>query len=137
MSYLQRRDFIQRALMATAGGAAFGLLPAKLALAQSAMARGTLLRGSGPNDYKALVCIYLYGGNDCFNMVVPRDAAGYADYRALRVGNGVAGDASNLAIPQANLLPLNPSVAPIGGGQFGLHPVRSVASARGVCHCTD
>ena len=123
MSYLQRRDFIQRALMATAGGAAFGLLPAKLALAQSTLLGGTLLRGTGPNDYKALVCIYLYGGNDCFNMVVPRDASGYADYRALRLGNGVAGDASNLVIPQANLLPLNPSVAPIGGGQFGLHPV--------------
>ncbi len=122
MSYLQRRDFIQRALMATAGGAAFGLLPAKLALAQSALAGGSLLRGGGANDYKALVCIYLYGGNDCFNMVVPRDNAGYLDYQALRKGNGVAGDMSNLAIPQANLLPLKPSVAPIGGGQFGLHP---------------
>jgi uncharacterized protein (DUF1501 family) len=122
VSYLQRRDFIQRALMATAGGAAFGLLPAKLALAQNALAGGTLLRGTGPNDYKALVCIYLYGGNDCFNMVIPRDAAGYLDYSNLRKGNNGVGDPSNLAVPQANILPLNPSVAPLGGGQFGLHP---------------
>jgi uncharacterized protein (DUF1501 family) len=123
MSYLKRRELLQRTLMATAGGAAFGLLPHKLAMAQSSLLGGSLLRGSGVNDYKALVCIYLYGGNDCFNMVIPRDNAGYADYRALRIGNGGgADDTSNLAVPQADLLPLNPTSGPVNGGQYGLNP---------------
>ena len=118
MSDLKRREFLHRSLMLTAGSAAFGVMPAKLAMAQNALSP-TLLRGD--SQYKALVCLYLYGGNDCFNMVVPRDS-GYTNYYNLRKGNALTNDPSNLAVPQANLLPLNPAVAPIGGGSFGLHP---------------
>jgi len=107
MSSLHRREFLQRCLKATAATAAFGGLLGKLELAQAAAPQ---LLG---NDYRALVCIYLHGGNDCFNMLVPRDG-GYGPYSARRGG---------LAVPQAQLLALNPSVAPIGGGEFGLHPV--------------
>jgi uncharacterized protein (DUF1501 family) len=121
MSYMKRRELLQRTLMATAGGAAFGLLPAKLALAQQTLLGGTLLRG-GSADYKAMVCLYLYGGNDCFNMVIPRDASRYADYKTMREGNGVVGDTSNLAVPQSLLLPLNPTTANLDGGDYGLHP---------------
>jgi uncharacterized protein (DUF1501 family) len=120
MSSFQRREFLHRALMTTAASAAFGVLPAKLALAQSTLSGGTLLRGS--LNYKALVCIYLYGGNDCFNMVIPRDTSTYNAYRDLRKGNSGVGDPSNLAVPLANILPLNPTVAPLGGVQVGLHP---------------
>src|SRR5437764_14494262 len=48
-------------------------------------------------DYKALVCLFLFGGNDANNVVIPHDNAGYASYAAAR---GI------LAIPQASLLPL-------------------------------
>lgn len=58
------------------------------------------------NDYKALVCIQLLGGNDSFNMIVPNDNTGYNDYSAIR---------SSLALPKEDLLPLN-------GVNFGLHP---------------
>jgi len=51
-------------------------------------------------DYKALVCIMLSGGNDSFNMVIPRGNTEYAEYAAAR---------SNLAIPQADLLPISPT----------------------------
>jgi uncharacterized protein (DUF1501 family) len=108
MATHHRRDFVRRSLALMAGSAAFTALPAKLALAQNAP---PILQGAGSN-YRALVCIYLYGGNDCFNMVVPRDAA-HATYAATR---------TNLAIPVAQLRALNPVQAPIGGGQFGLHP---------------
>lgn len=106
MNRIDRREFLKRALHATAGSAAFASLLGKLELAQAASPK---LLGS---DYRALVCIYLHGGNDCFNMVVPRDS-GYSAYAARRSG---------LAVPQNQLLALNPSVLPVGGGQYGLHP---------------
>jgi uncharacterized protein (DUF1501 family) len=111
MTAMRRRDFIRRCLTATAGSAAFGSLFGKLALANAAPQR-TLLGGRGAQQYRALVCIYLYGGNDCFNMVVPRDA-GHAVYAATR---------TNLAVAQAQLLPLNALAGPVNGGLFGLHP---------------
>lgn len=65
---------------------------------------------AGPfNDYRALVCVFLYGGNDSQNMIVPLGTE-YAGYLA---GRG------NLAIPQANTLPVNAGLA---GRSFGFHP---------------
>src|SRR5260370_1066670 len=61
-------------------------------------------------DYKALVCIFLYGGNDGNNTIVPNSADGYAAYAAAR---------PELAIEQRTLLPIRPSGT---GAQFGLHP---------------
>lgn len=59
-------------------------------------------------DYKALVCIFLHGGNDSNNTVVPIDD--YAGYAAVR---------GALTLPQASLLPITP---PSDGRTFGLHP---------------
>jgi uncharacterized protein (DUF1501 family) len=60
-----------------------------------------------PTDYKALVCIFLFGGNDSNNTIVPLDD--YASYASTR---GV------LAIPQAQLL----GISPKSGRSFGMHP---------------
>lgn len=68
---------------------------------------------SPPTDYKALVCIFLSGGNDCNNTVVPLDATGYGNYSTARTASG-------LAIPQATLLPI--TVPSMSNAQFGLHP---------------
>ncbi len=91
-----RRSFIQSASLAAAGNA-MGLQPFGTwsALAQS------------KGGYKALVCIFLYGGNDANNMLVPFDQAGYAAYAAAR---------GPLAIPQAQLLPFEQLPS------FSLHP---------------
>jgi uncharacterized protein (DUF1501 family) len=62
-------------------------------------------------DYKALVCVFLYGGNDGNNMLVPYDAPNYASYAAAR---------RNLAIPQSSLLPL--TIQNGDGRSFGFHP---------------
>jgi uncharacterized protein (DUF1501 family) len=55
-----------------------------------------LAQGSG---YKALVCVFLAGGNDGNNLVVPADTTGYAAYSAVR-------SVSGLAIAQGSLLPV-------------------------------
>jgi len=67
---------------------------------------------SSPTDYKALVCVFLYGGNDSNNMLVPFDASDYASYAAVR---------QDLALPQNTLLP----ITLLGGGDgrlWSLHP---------------
>jgi uncharacterized protein (DUF1501 family) len=64
-------------------------------------------------DYRALVCIFLSGGNDCNNTIIPLDSE-YNSYSSVR-------NASGLAIPQASLLPLTGSSG--GSGRpFGMHP---------------
>jgi uncharacterized protein (DUF1501 family) len=95
-----RRDFMRLACCSAATAAMVSGL-SKFGLV-SALAQGTA-------DYKALVCIFLFGGNDANNMIVPIDSAGYANYQSIR---------ANLALSQASLLPLQ-----IGSqGNFGLHP---------------
>ena len=97
-----RREFLRRsggALGAAALGAGVGRLGLANAFAQGA-------------DYKALVCVFLAGGNDGNNLIVPLDSAGYAAYAGVR---GAAG----LAIGEAALLPITPASV---GRSFGLHP---------------
>jgi uncharacterized protein (DUF1501 family) len=94
---MKRRRFLQHA-GALAGTAALGQLGILAANAATA------------SDYKALVCVFLYGGNDANNMIVPLDTAGYANYAQTR---------SYLALPQAQLLPL---AAASGSPQYGFHP---------------
>ena len=65
------------------------------------------------SDYKALVCLFLYGGNDSNNLLIPYDSASYADYAAAR---------TLLAIPQANLLPITSKASDPLGRKFSLHP---------------
>ena len=62
-------------------------------------------------DYKALVCIFLYGGNDGDNTLIPRSQSHYNAYAATR---GV------LAIPRDQLLPITPATT--DGRDWGFHP---------------
>ncbi|MFO1316870.1 MAG: DUF1501 domain-containing protein [Burkholderiales bacterium] len=74
--------------------------------------RNRALAQSAP-DYKALVCIFLQGGNDGENTLIRNDTAGYANYAAIRTV------ASGLNVPQSQLLPIQPAR---GGPPFGFHP---------------
>ena len=79
-----------------------------------ALARPTAVPVAGPlpgDDYKALVCLFLAGGNDSYNMLVPRGPAEYAEYAAIR---------GDLALSQQSLLPISPATT--DGRQFGVHP---------------
>ena len=64
-------------------------------------------------DYKALVCVFMFGGNDGNNTLIPIDGAGYAQYAAARPA------ASGINLAQASLLPIHPVNS---GTPFGLHP---------------
>ena len=64
-------------------------------------------------EYRAMVCVFLSGGNDSNNMVVPNYDEGYNLYAAARSSQG-------LAIPRANLLPITPPS--MGGQVYGFHP---------------
>jgi uncharacterized protein (DUF1501 family) len=70
--------------------------------------------GIEAGTYRALVCIFMFGGNDSNNMVIPYD--GYADYNAVRGDQGVG---VGISIPQDRLLQITPTTA---GAVFGLHP---------------
>lgn len=105
VNIIKRRHLLK---IAAAGGVAyaFGRLPEAV--------HAQVVGADAPfADYKALVCVFLFGGNDSWNMVVPRSAAEYAAYQRSR---------QNLAIPQGELLPINPLSPDPGGAQFGLHP---------------
>jgi uncharacterized protein (DUF1501 family) len=73
---------------------------------------GALAADSAPSDYKALVCLFLYGGNDSNNLLVPIDSTNYGLYSAAR---------TVLALPQSTLLPIAPK-AYSDGRQWALHP---------------
>jgi uncharacterized protein (DUF1501 family) len=91
-----RRSFLATASMAAAGNALgfrpFGML--------NALAQTT-------SNYKALVCIFMFGGNDANNMLIPFDTTGYGNYSTVR---------GALALPQNTLLQLAPQP------NFALHP---------------
>jgi uncharacterized protein (DUF1501 family) len=98
---LSRRDFIRMSCCSAAAAAfmsgvgKFGLINA---YAQTA------------SDYKALVCIFLFGGNDGNNLLMPFDTAGFQSYTTIRAG---------LALPQAAVLPISTVT---GNVPYALHP---------------
>ena len=102
----QRRHFIQTT--------ALGALTATMGhMPKSVYAQSSGL--SGFSDYKALVCVFLAGGNDGWNMVVPTNTAEYNAYNASRGGTGNNG----LAIERSDLLSMSGSV---DGISYGFHP---------------
>ena len=95
-SDLARRAFLRRgALLGLAGSAAPWALNLSL-LADAAAA-------TGADDYKALVCIFLYGGNDYGNTLVPVDSSNHQAYASIR---------GLLALSQAELCLLYTSPSP-------------------------
>ena len=68
---------------------------------------------STPTNYKALVCVFMFGGNDGNNTVIPLDGAGYGNYADVRTA------ASGIQLTQSQLLPIEPANS---GTPYGLHP---------------
>ena len=102
-----RRAFLRRSMQLALAGTA---LPTALNLAAIGEAAAF-----DATDYKALVCVFLYGGNDYANTVVAYDDPTHAAYTAIR---------SNIALAKASLTPtvLNPTTALADGRQYALHP---------------
>lgn len=103
MKTINRRELLRKASCLALGSSALYVTGAQFQLANALT--------QPVNDYKALVCIFLFGGNDAFNMLVPRGDSEYAAYKSTR---------QTLAIEQNSLLPITPLTNK--GMAFGLHP---------------
>jgi uncharacterized protein (DUF1501 family) len=110
-----RRAFLRRSAQLAFTGAA---LPTVLNLA--AIGEAAAFNATG---YKALVCVFLNGGNDNWNTVVPYDNTNYDLYSAIR-GGGAGRTAGGVALGQAAMANtvLSPTTPLTGGRQFALHP---------------
>ncbi len=106
---ISRRKFLGQSCAALGYTTIFSSLINLKAMAATAMNNSSVISLGG--DYKALVCLMLGGGNDSFNMLIPRGNSEYNEYATTR---------SNLAIPQNQILPINPNTS--DGRAFGLHP---------------
>ena len=123
---LSRRAFLRRtkqvAIAGTASSFAMGLAGIGEAAAFNA-----------GNDYKALVCIFLYGGNDHNSTLSPFDSANYDLYIAIR-GGGAGQTAGGITLARADLAAT--ALTPVGGQtltnnlQYALAPQMTRLKAR-------
>src|SRR5438477_8015527 len=105
-----RRQFIRQCACAALGTTSVASTIWNLRAVRAATANS--LNAAAAGDFKALVCLFLYGGNDANNLIIPSDTTDYDAYAAAR---------QNLAIPQSTLLPITPATYS-DGRTFGLHP---------------
>jgi uncharacterized protein (DUF1501 family) len=118
-----RRAFLRRSGQLAMAGTA---LPFALNLA----AMGEAAAQAAGDDYRALVCVFLFGGNDYANTVVTYDDPSYNAYSTIR--GGAAGQAAGgVAIGKAELTPtlLAPTTALPNGRQYALHPTMTELAA--------
>jgi len=106
ISVITRRDFIRRAACAAVGTAAMTSSIRDLRLMNAAVAQSNI------TDYKALVCVFLQGGNDSNNLIIPTVQSEYDNYAAIRT--------PVLAIPQSSIL--STGYTDPAGHSYGLHP---------------
>lgn len=101
---ISRREFIAKASCgAMASTTLFSSLFNLKVLNAAAISNSAIFGG---DDYKAMVCILLSGGNDSFNMLTPNDNTRYNDYKNSR---------TNMAIDKEDLRPL-------GAHDLAVHP---------------
>jgi uncharacterized protein (DUF1501 family) len=101
-----RRSFLRNAMALSSIGLASRLDLINLIASAAAQTAGS-------SDYKALVCVFMFGGNDGNNTIIPLDTAGYASYSKVRT------PASGIQLAQSSLLPIQPVNV---GTPYGLHP---------------
>jgi uncharacterized protein (DUF1501 family) len=110
-SPISRRSFLRQFNCAAVSSSAILNTLLNLKLANSAAADGII--GSG-TDSKALVCLFLSGGIDSFQMMVPWEQSRYDSYATTR---GAFGSPGGLALQRSTLLQMNGAAA-----DFALHP---------------
>lgn len=118
MHYIDPKGHTRRAFLRRSGALAMAGTAMPFALSLSAMSEAA---AQSATDYKALVCVFLFGGCDYSNTVIPYDDASYAQYSTIRVPQTSGG----IAITKDALLDataLSPTTALPNGRQFALHP---------------
>lgn len=108
---MKQKNISRRKFLGATGCAAMGTMPIlssllNLGMMNSLAARPALIT----NDYKALVCIGLYGGNDSFNMLIPCETDKYNEYVQTR---------ASIALDKAanEILPIVTN----NGEEYGIH----------------
>lgn len=104
-----RRQFLRTASLASMAG----ISASPFILGLNSMA--AMAQGSGASGYKALVCVFLQGGNDGHGTVIATDPTSFAAFTQARSG------APGLAYPQSELLPIVLKT-PQSGRTFALNP---------------
>ena len=102
---MQRRDFLKRSLVGLGGASSLWATTSQFNLVNAATSANSF------TDYKALVCVFLLGGNDSLNMLIPTDQRAYDQYAATR---------QNLAVARNAALPIK--VTNTQYSSVGLHP---------------
>ena len=127
MSFIQPEVHTRRAFLRRAGQLAMTGAALPMALNLAAMGEAAAFEAS---DYKALVCVFLYGGCDYANTVVTYDDPSYNAYSAIR-GGGAGQTAGGIAIAKADLAAtlLKPATPLAGGRQYALHPAMGALAA--------
>ncbi len=123
-SKYSRRDFVRGGACMIAAGGVSSFVP-KLNLMGEALAQTGV--GTG---YKALICLYLGGGNDSWNMLIPTGDIGsppqysHADYMAARNGLYTTTNGAGLAIPRVTTANALPPAVPLTNtsGNLGVNP---------------
>lgn len=128
MHFIQPQLQSRRAFLRRAGQLAFTGAALPTAINLAALSEAAAFNAG--NDYKALVCVFLYGGNDYANTIIPYDPASYAAYQTIRGTTGSELE-NGIALARADLTPMlltpgaggNP-VSAIGatGLQYAMHP---------------
>lgn len=120
MHFIDPQQHTRRAFLRRAGQLAFTGAALPTALNLAAMGEAAAFNATG---YKALVCVFLFGGNDYANTVVNYDLESYDRYNTIRGGRANR-SGGGIAIPRADMLPtlLNATTPLPGGLQYALHP---------------
>jgi uncharacterized protein (DUF1501 family) len=108
-----RREFLRNASLLSVAGSISAPFALNLFAVNVAAASPQNL------DYKALVCLYLAGGNDSANMVIATDTPSWAGYQAARGGSIAFGEA---ALLPTSIIPTHTKVDAVGTRSFALHP---------------
>jgi uncharacterized protein (DUF1501 family) len=115
---VSRRAFLRQLSALSMTGATCAFAPLALQLAASGEAVAQVMQGG--EDYKALVCVFLYGGNDSYNTLVPYDSDSYRQYVRARADIALSRDQlaatvlqPRIPVPGGRIYALAPSLAPL------------------------
>ena len=117
------RQYKRREFLGQISCAGMGYMTLMNSLINLKAINAAAISNSDTNGYKAMVCILQAGGNDSYNTLIPKSNSLHSEYLTTR---------SNLAIPQADILPL---FSP-GGSQldYGVHPTMSGVQGLSLIH---
>lgn len=123
MTHHQPSNLTRRSLLKSSAAMALNRISIPMATSLGLMADAA---AQSANDYKALVCIFLFGANDHYNTVIPYDISTHTNYYNIRKGTPTPGTVyDGIAIGRNSLSETALSTPLSGGRQMALNPEMS------------